>query len=193
MNLFFSIVYLLLLSPTEGATSFYIRPDSRIEVHGSSNVTDFTCEIDGSDFADTIAVRFQEVDAAVKFSNFSLFIPIEKIGCGNRIMTKDMKRTLEEKQHPRLNIQFLEYVPTGELMEGKWVGELHSRFIIAGKQKEYWHNVLISYVGDRTLLEGNIPIEMNEFGLEPKASVPLVKVAEQIDIQFYFAFDHLEK
>lgn len=191
MNFILAVISLLLFPPTEGATAFYIRPESKVEVHGKSNVTPFVCQVEGSHFSDTISIRFREIDASVRFSQFLLSIPVDKIGCGNRIMTNDMKKTLEEKEHPTLNIQFLDYTPNGEWKDGYWLGHLHSRFVIAGVQKEYWHPVSIRYKGDLTYIEGDLPIRMNEFNLSPKASVPLVKVAEEISVHYAFVFERL--
>lgn len=192
MHFILALIPLLLLPYTEGATAFFIRPESKVEVHGSSNVTSFVCEIDGSHFSDTIAIRFREIDASVRFSSFVLSIPVDKIGCGNRIMTNDLKKTLEEKHHPKLNIQFLDYKPNGDWEDGYWLGDLHSRFVIAGVQKEYWHPVKIKYKGALTFIEGHLPIQMNDFNLSPKASVPLVKVAEEIGVHYAFVFERLE-
>jgi hypothetical protein len=183
----------MLLSPEkEGATSFYVHPESWVEVHGSSNITDFTCSIDGVYFADTIPVRYKDEQSSISFISFEFAIPVDKIGCGNRIMTKDMKRTLEEDMHPELRIRFLSYEPTGELVNGKWEGKLRTSFTIAGISKEYDQQVHVNYKGNMTLMNGKIPIDITEFNIKPKASVPLVKVADHIDIDFEFVMERLE-
>lgn len=188
----FLTLVLLLSASWVGHEELYIRPQSTIEVRGCSNVTDFSCVIGGAYFADTIRISYDGGGPSIRFANFRFVLPVDKFACGNRFLTRDFLKTLCEEDHPEMIIQVQSYRRHRAHAQGlfDW-GELEAQFTIAGVSKTYRSEVRRDLLNDGFRLHGTLRVNICEFGLEPKPSMPLVKVEDALEVDFNFLFDQL--
>ena len=125
-----------------GVEGLYIRSQSMVEVHGGSNVTDFSCHIGGEYFADTVRIEFEDQNNEFGFRNFLFELPVEKFACGNRFLTKDFRKTLCEEDHPRMTVKLKSFKQTrvDKISTIDW-GRLEAEFTIAGVTNTYFTEV----------------------------------------------------
>ncbi|QTN38153.1 YceI family protein [Cryomorphaceae bacterium] len=191
----FWILSLLLLLPSpyrKGEEELYIKPTSYVEVHGASNVMDFSCKIGGEYFADTVRVQYEDQVERFVFRNFDFNLPVEKFACGNFVLNSDFKRTLCEEDHPVMQVRLLSFRRTrvNKVSKMDW-GMLEAEFTIAGVTKIYTSEVRRGLVSEGFNMKGTLPVNMCEFGLEARSSVPLVKVEDALQVEFDFIFEQL--
>lgn len=163
-----------------------------VEVHGGSNVTDFSCHIGGEYFADTVNIEFEDRNNEFVFNNFVFELPVENFACGNRFLTSDFRKTLCEEDHPFMEVKLLSFKQTrvNKVSMIDW-GMLEAQFTIAGKSNTYFTEVRRDLLETGFNMKGVLKVNMCEFGLKAKSSMPLVKVEDALEVEFNFIFDQL--
>lgn len=185
--------YLLIsVSTWTGEETLFIKPSSWVAIEGTSNLVDFNCSLSGQGFADTVLIAFQNSENEFEFDAFSFPMPVDEFSCGNRFLTSDFKKTLCEEDHPFMNVRLLRFAQTRVHDSGQmdW-GILDAEFTIAGNKKTYKVQVRRILNDTGFAMNGSVNVKMCEFGIEPKSSMPLVKVADDLIVKFRFDFDQL--
>jgi len=191
--LYWLITFILFTGDTwYGEETLFIKPTSSVEIQGTSNLVDFNCRIEGNQFADTVDIAFQNSENEFTFKQFSFPLPVDKFSCGNRFLTSDFKKTLCEEDHPFMTVSLLKFTQTRVHDSGEmdW-GILEAEFTIAGVHKTYYVEVRRVLNDMGFIMNGKVKVNMCEFGLEPKSSMPMVKVSDALNVDFSFAFDQL--
>jgi hypothetical protein len=83
-----------------------ISKNSSLSVNGRTNVNKFSCAIPDYDKVDTLVLTTVDPGRHVVLSG-SIGLSISTFDCHNSGMTKQLRKTLEEKQFPLLRIKFL--------------------------------------------------------------------------------------
>ncbi len=83
-----------------------ISQNSNLSVSGSTNINKFSCVIPSYDRVDTLTVSKNNNDGVVILSGM-INLSINSFDCHNSGMTKQLQKTLNEKQFPVLYIRFL--------------------------------------------------------------------------------------
>jgi len=83
-----------------------ISKNSSLTVNGSTNINKFSCVIPAYDRIDTLTVRKDKTGTGIMLSG-TISLPISSFDCHNSGMTKQLRKTLNEKQFPVLRIRFL--------------------------------------------------------------------------------------
>ena len=168
---------------------FQIEKGSKLQINGTSNVTDFACHCLESFPKSQAQITVAEDGTKVKFSKTSLQIRTKKLDCGNKPMNNDMFSTLKAEDHPYIQIELIEARPsTGKSLdlENNWISlEATVHFTIAGAtrketlaiQAKKTDELEYRFKSSKTLLFTNYGIK------PPRALMGLVKVANEITVE----------
>jgi hypothetical protein len=83
-----------------------ISKSSSLSVNGSTNINKFSCVIPAYDQTDTLKLTKSKTGGGVILSG-TIGLSISSFDCHNSGMTKQLRKTLNEKQFPVLRIRFL--------------------------------------------------------------------------------------
>lgn len=103
------LLLLLLISlaawaPAKRVTKWAVSSNSSLQVHGSTNLNKFACEIKSYNRLDTLQVTINRNSVAL---TGTLQLDLRTFDCQNPIMTRDLRKTLKADQFPLLGIRFL--------------------------------------------------------------------------------------
>ena len=166
---------------------FEIGAGSTVAVRGSSNVSGFTCRSTGIVAQGAIRASVHENPAWVAFSGAPMEVEISSIDCGNALMNKDLRTTLNENQFPtiRFYLQVLKFTPGSTRSDGKCTLLVE----VAGKKRQVevpFRYVLTNHAME---LKGTVPLGFGQFGLvPPERAGGLISVAEQFSVDFSLRF-----
>jgi hypothetical protein len=160
-----------------------IDADSRLIIHGTTNVNTFRCSFNYAQNSDTLEFKKTGKTNELILSKNRMRIPVRKFDCGNRQITKDFWETLQADTHPMLNIKFrsLENIPRDKSSIKGLVD-----ITLAGVTQRYtvWYNVIPSE-GRTVLLKGNQSVNFSDFKLRrPQKLMGLIKVEECLEVEF---------
>jgi hypothetical protein len=183
-----NILLIVLLSfPSTERTKWVISENSSLSVNGSTNINKFSCEIPTYDQADTMTlVRGKEVSLTGQIG-----LKIESFDCHNSMMTKDLRKTLKEKQFPRLYIHFLSLSAFPELTTEPqsitgWVN-----IELAGTSKRFEINYQISIDAQNVVhLLGAQNINFSDFNLVPPRKLGgMIKTNDLLIVAFHLKME----
>lgn len=184
----FSLTLLLSAMKTDTAY-FQIEQGSKLQIKGTSNVTDFTCHCLESFPKSQAQITVAEDGTKAKFSKTVLQIRTKKLDCGNKPMNNDMFSTLKAEEHPYIQIELIEARPsTGKslILEDTWIPvEATVNFTIAGVT----HKETLSIQGKKLdeleyRFKSSKTLLFTDYGIKPpRALMGLVKVANEITIE----------
>lgn len=160
-----------------------IDSESRLIIHGSTNVNTFTCSFDYTHTTDTLEFSKNSKTSELVFSKNRMQIPVRKFDCGNRQITKDFWETLQADIHPVLNIKFRS-LQNLHLNRPSVKGSVD--ITLAGVTQRYtvWYQVIV--LDEKTvLLKGNQGVNFSDFKLQrPQKLMGLIKVEECLNVEF---------
>jgi len=176
-------ISLLLLSPAE-KTKWVVTENSNLSVNGTTNINKFSCEIPTYDQTDTLTMV--KVDKGVVLTG-NIGLKIESFDCHNSIMTHDLRKTLKEKQFPRLYIRFLSLSKFPELTAEPqpitgWVN-----IELAGTSKRFEINYQVSIDAQKIIhLLGAQDINFSDFNLIPPRKLGgMIKTNDRLSVAFH--------
>jgi hypothetical protein len=176
---------LLFLSPMEGK-KWVINENSNLAVNGSTNINKFSCEIPSYDQTDTLYLEKGKGDKDIMLSG-TVSLKIQSFNCHNGMMTRDLRKTLKEKEFPRLNIRFLSLSESPELTtEPKqitgWVN-----IELAGTAKRFEVNYRVSMDAQKVIhLLGSRDINFSDFNLVPPRKLGgMIKTNDLLNVAFH--------
>ncbi|MDX1940240.1 MAG: YceI family protein [Saprospiraceae bacterium] len=180
---------LILSAMNADTTYFQIEQGSKLQIKGTSNVTDFTCQCLESFPKSQAQITVTEDGTKAKFSKTTLQIRTKKLDCGNKPMNNDMFNTLKAEEYPYVQIELLEtrLTPGKSLAKTDiWMPiEASVNFTIAGVtrketltiQGKKLDELEYRFKSSKTLL-------FTDYGIKPpRALMGLVKVANEITIE----------
>jgi hypothetical protein len=90
----------------DSITSWVVMQGSSLSVNGSTNISNFQCEIANYSMPDTLTC-IKSSKAQSLAMNGKLNLDIESFDCHNKMMTNDLRKTLKSKTFPKLTIRFI--------------------------------------------------------------------------------------
>ncbi|MDB5156636.1 MAG: hypothetical protein JWR50_1343 [Mucilaginibacter sp.] len=176
-------ICLLLLWPLERAR-WVIAENSSLSVNGSTNINKFSCEIPAYDQIDTLTLL--KVDKQIALTG-NIGLKVQSFDCHNSMMTRDLRKTLKEKQYPRLYIRFLSLSEFPELTADPkqitgWVN-----IELAGASKRFEINYQVSTDDQKVIhLLGSRNINFSDFNLIPPRKLGgMIKTNDQLTVAFH--------
>lgn len=166
---------------------WHVRNESRLAIHGNSNVNDFRCEVEQYYSADNLHLHSSR-GAHYRFSQNEMVISLMEFDCGRNLITRDFRESLNADRNPEMMISFLSIdrlPPENPSMEGENIsGSL--KVTIAGVTKEV--DIVFSASGNGngiTYLEGKHDFRFSDFGLVPPTKMlGLISVRNELEVSF---------
>ena len=190
-------VFSVFESPHFHASKLLLLPASYLKIHGSTNISSFSCVYFENSASDTFDISIVP-EGETYFLDADIHIPIKNIDCGNRYMNDDLQELLNERYYPMVSIHFssseiFSAVATGKNGNTKIFSPIS--LAIAGNSNSYPFHLQISRMDDHTFsLSGNKKINIKDFDLEPPQRVlGLVKVDKEIEVEFLLKFTFLDR
>jgi len=155
----------------EAQTALTVQPESRVILHGRSNVNSWSCATSTfqTRFDVDSGARVEGLEPRSKFVRLTVTLPVRSLDCGKRRMNEDMFRALKADSFPEIRYVLTSYeadeqLPTADSVSVNSVGEL----TVAGRTRR----VEIQVNGTRNDaggLRGNggVKLLMTDFGIKP--------------------------
>ena len=171
-----------------------VQKTSSISILGSTNVSNFGCDIVGYYQPDTIYCSDENaVSKSVTLSG-DLQVDIAKFDCHNKILTSDLRKTLKAEEYPKLVIRFLNLERAPAIQNNKdslrgWV-----EIELAGSRRRF--EVFYTFVkaGPSSIqLNGKRSFSFGDFKLvPPKKFAGLIKVKDRFNVDFNLLLNPVE-
>ena len=172
--------------PGSYTTKWVILKECIVKVNGSTNINKFVCTVSGYANSDTLTCIVSNGNKNSVVMNGQMALPVFNFDCVNKVMTRDLRKTLKEKLYPTFYIHFisLERYPllksTHELVSGQVTIEL------AGVKKQLGVNYQIS-MDDRGIVEmkGEQSFYFSDFNMvAPRKMGGVVKANDKLNVEF---------
>jgi hypothetical protein len=174
----------LLTSSFSDQGRWIIDPQSRLAIHGTTNINTFKCMLDSYDLYDTLEYISARSSIEMTLNRNRMRIPVRSFNCGNRQITKDFWQTLQSEKYPELEICFRSF-RRNNITDKTYVDGVVD-ITLAGVTKRY----LIRYFAripnkETILLTGLQTVNFSDFKLEPpQKMMGLIQVQESLEVEF---------
>jgi hypothetical protein len=141
-----------------------------IEIDGISTVGKYNCT-NMFTKKDTILLHLN------KNNKVKVEIPMSNFDCGNKMMTKDLLKTVKSNEFPNSYVTFSDIKPFAKNYK------CDLTFVIANKTLKFKDFILLNKTNNK--IEGNINLTFTDLGMKaPVKMAGLIKVRDEINISF---------
>jgi hypothetical protein len=162
-----------------------VNENSSLSVNGSTNINKFSCVIPAYGQVDTITLNKSKDEKGIVLSG-SIGLKVNSFDCHNSGMTKQLQKTLNEKQFPLLHIRFLSLnqLPVITAKPQLITGMVDIE--IAGVSKRFEINYQISQDAGKGIdLLGSRELNFSDFKLTPPTKLGgMIKTKDQLTVVF---------
>ncbi len=187
--IFFSPLFLAVsLEEALLPSRFTVEESSKLYMLGSTNVNTFRCDCQEQFSTYSMKMEEKENGQKVIFSNTKLLIPSTRFDCGNKMMNRDMVKTLKGEKYPNIQIELIDAVQVSGKKMGEcadWVNmKATAAITIAGIRKVVSMDVMGKKISQGQFhFKGNKDIQLSDFSLVPPSPMMgLVQVNNTIAI-----------
>ena len=197
----FSILILLLLFKSGLSGQQYnrnvlekwvVERSSSLNIQGETNINNFQCDVTEYLRDDTLSYISNDQTKKLWFTNSCLTIDIKRFDCHSKMITKDFKTTLKEKENPVFKIRFLsldQFAEAGENQAVNGIVDIGLAGVI--KRTEICYTIK-TLPGNRILLTGTHIFSFSDFNLHaPKKLAGMVRTKDKIKVNFRLFFKAL--
>jgi hypothetical protein len=179
----FSALALICSSFTEQG-KWIIDPQSRLSIHGSTNVNSFRCNLRQYHNNDTLEFIRGSEAIEMKFTHNRMRIPVKGFNCGNNQITRDFLATLKSDAYPHLEIFFRSF-RNHSIKDNSYIDGIVD-ITLAGATKRYTVRYLARKPNEDTiLLTGTQAVNFGDFKLQPpQKMMGLIQVQECLEVEF---------
>jgi hypothetical protein len=173
-----------LSSRSDKEPGLIIGPETRLIIHGQTNVNSFKCKMDCYSSFDTLAYTTDNDGCMIFFKPNRMNIPVNNFDCASKLINKDFYEVLKADKHPNVQIQFV-------ALE-RWTGAPNiggtAYITLAGVTKPFTIYYDVSSSSKQLLLKGHQKICFSDFGLvAPEKMMGLIKVQDNLEVEFHLA------
>lgn len=172
-------------SPAKKEIRWAVQKTSSLQIEGSSNVNQFVCGVQGYYQTDTIAFAVENAAKAIPLRG-SITIDVASFDCHNRMLTKDLRRTLKSTEYPQLYVRFvaLERSPAFQNNKDNLKGVVEIE--LAGVRKRFGIDYVLEKNGGTVILNGFRTFSFTDFMLTPpKKLAGAIRVRDNFNVQFH--------
>jgi hypothetical protein len=183
------VCFIILLGNTgfdsnEPMSKWVVLQGSSLTVNGSTNVSNFQCEIADYSMPDTVTC-FKTSKLQSLPMNGKLNLDIESFDCHNKMMTSDLRKTLKSKAFPKLTVRFISINSYPNFKNPtKIIGVVDIG--LAGVVKRFEINYVFSQDNANIVhLKGNRNILFSDFNLiAPSKLGGVIKAKDELQVEF---------
>jgi hypothetical protein len=161
-----------------------IDPQSRLSIHGSTNVNSFQCNLRQYANNDTLEYVSNAESIDLKFTRNRMRIPVKGFNCGSNQITRDFLHTLKSETYPNLEIFFRSF-KNHSIRNNSYIDGVVD-ITLAGATKRYVVRYFVRKPSeDIILLTGIQAVNFGDFNLNPpQKMMGLIQVQECLEVEF---------
>ena len=158
-----------------------IGPETKMVIHGQTNVNSFRCKMDCYQQLDTLGYYMDDDQCMVFFKENLMKIPVINFDCGSKMINTDFYDVLKKDHFPYVNIQFIALERwTGNTQVGGTV-----YITLAGVTKPFIIQYQINSTSKVLMLKGKQKICFSDFNLRPPEKMfGMIKVQDNLEVEF---------
>jgi hypothetical protein len=162
-----------------------VSQNSSLSVDGSTNINTFSCVIPAYDKTDTITIKSDGANRVILSGSIGL--SVNSFDCHNSGMTKQLQKTLNQKQFPELHIRFLSLSKLPEITRSPESITGMVAIEIAGVTKQFEINYQLSEDNEQVInLLGSRELNFSDFKLIPPRKLGgMIKTKDQLTVAFH--------
>lgn len=171
--------------------SFTLTDNSTMQIEGTSNVHDWTAEVEQMDFnIEFNAPALQSDSPSNPVEDLSLTIPVDNIESGKGGMNRKMHGALKKDDHPSITFNLISSELVNNSPGSSFELDVTGTLTVAGVEKEINFPVEGTIEDDGTYrFTGQYETDMREFDVEPPSAMfGAVRSGEMITISFELFF-----
>ncbi len=161
--------------------TYRVAPKSTLGVEGTSTLHDWHCT------AETFEGVFEAVgESPADLRKVEVVIPVEKLGCGNGKMDRNMYGALEMKKHPEIRYTLQKATAAGAVTDGKQKLNTTGTLTIAGVSRPLTMDVVATRLPDGKLrFVGDASFSMKTFDVDPPSfALGTIRTGETVTVSF---------
>lgn len=163
-----------------------VHKSSTIGIQGSTNVSDFECDVSGYYPSDTIFCSDENSPGKAVTLHGALQVDIIKFDCHNKMLTGDLRKTLKATEYPKLTIRFISLERAPLIQYNKDILKGWVEVELAGCRQKF--EICYSFLKCGTSmvrLNGKRSFGFSDFKLTPpKKFMGMVKVKDKFNVDF---------
>jgi hypothetical protein len=161
-----------------------ISESSSLSVNGTTNINKFACDIPAYDQTDTLTLTRGSKEVML---SGDIRLNVQSFDCHNAIMTHDLRKTLKEKEFPRLHIKFLSLSGFPELTAKPAMITGSVDIELAGAAKRFQVNYQVSIDPQKNIhLLGSRDVNFSDFNLIPPRKLGgMIKTNDKLNVAFH--------
>jgi hypothetical protein len=169
---------------TGGSKKWLVSENSNLCVNGTTNINKFSCEIAAYDHVDTLTVSKGDKDIVL---SGCISLNVQSFDCHNAMMTRDLRKTLKDKQFPQLHISFLSLNKLPQLSAQPAFITGMVNIEIAGVKKLFEVNYQITQDAQKNIhLDGARDVNFSDFNLTPPSKLGgMIKTRDKLSVEFH--------
>ena len=162
-----------------------------LRVEGNTNVNKFNCEIANYGKPDTLLVRKSDKGNVPVKGRISL--DVGQFDCHNAMMTSDLRKTLKQKQFPKLNIEFITLNRFPDLQKpDKITGNVNIELAGVTRSFDVPYSISVDSNGIIHLI-GSRDINFSDFNLVPPQKLGgMIRTENRLHIEFHLRMKAVE-
>jgi hypothetical protein len=180
-------------SPTKTeVVRWAVQKTSTLRIKGKTNITDFTCDIKGYYQQDTICYSMQDDRNKVVNLKGQLSINVNNFDCHNKMLTKDLRKTLRADLYPNMVVRFIGFQRMPAFVNNKDVIRGWVEVELSGTCKRFEICYKLEKTGSVINLNGVKSFSFSDFNLVPPQKLGgIVKVKEDFSVDFNLVLNQL--
>lgn len=158
-----------------------VKEDSQLEIKGTTNINKFQCA--AMDYSGKNRMtEYQDPDSGEAYWNGEIVVLTRNFDCFNPMITSDFRKTLMEKDHPKIKIKFLRLYKRN--MDNTLTGT--AEITLAGISRKFFIDCRMSTAqGGIRELKGHQSFLFSDFGMvPPEKFFGAIKVNDIIFVEF---------
>ncbi len=186
---FFTLLVILLPgysfdANTQVPVKWVISGNGYLKVGGTTNINKFNCAIANYIKPDTISFFKNSASGALKLTGL-IHLDLQRFDCHNKMMTKDLRKTLKATDFPQLIIRFIslsKYPDLDKDSEAKGIVVIG----LAGVTRQFEMDYRFMADGGKSIaLIGSHKINFSDFNLiPPKKMGGVIKTNNELAVEF---------
>jgi hypothetical protein len=182
--IFITIGLFLSLRSFDEPEVWLVKPTSGLIVQGNSNVNSFSCKVPSIGCFDTIVVENKNLNEIINI-DADLNIALQLFDCGNKMMTKDLLKTLNAAHFPYMKISFKSLDRNLSKMQVSHVVSVNTVIELAGVKKKIQVEFSTKSINQNKIeLIGEKVICFSDFGLKPPTKMAgTIRVKDQLEVE----------
>ncbi|KAA5538951.1 YceI family protein [Adhaeribacter rhizoryzae] len=164
-----------------------ITNGSSLQVNGSTNINKFNCVIANYSRPDTLTFYHEDEAETIKFTGL-MVLDVQNFDCHNPMMTKNLRKTLKTKIHPKLFIKFISlnrYPDENDHGREAIHGAVSIQLAGVTRFFNIHYNIISAGTNSLTMV-GNRRLKFSAFNLSPPKKIGnMIQAKDELDIIFH--------